>query len=600
MGDLLKSWMFGNPEFYKNILTSRPNPKSLIINRVGNPKQNIMAKKKEIPKKSTTKKKSVRTTMPSLEHLDNGKLEKSMKKFDKENPIDQVHVENAEVRTSQRAMGGNMRRFHGARAAMSWMPVRLTRASGRDRFGYMTPGAVRSQGRLPFNSTNKCLLENLGRIMGNSGRESSIADSATPAGYTYFGQFVDHDISLDITSTLDRRTNANQINNMRTPALDLDSLYGDGPVLDPFLYDFPTSGPSSAIKFILGTNTPVGPGGPGGNAGFSGMIQQTNFDLPRMSGSQRAVIGDPRNDENLFVSQLHHAMLKFHNATVDFLIGDGFTGDIFAEAKKMVTHHYQWAVVEDFLRRICGDAAVNDALANVSMTIGQNFRLPAEFAVAAYRFGHSMVRESYGINFNFLNESLGQAFTFVRNPNLPVFSNWAVDFNAFFDTGIPVPFFNHARKIDTVLSSGLEMLPGGSGIMAILASRNLIRGLSYGLPSGQAMANFFGITPLTDTQIKSGLDQNEVDVLESQGGILLNKTPLWFYILREADVLSSGETLGPVGAKIVADNFIKMLKRDPDSYLNVSGGFTPTLAGKNPIGTFNVEDIIVFSGVNIP
>jgi len=122
--------------------------------------------------------------------------------------------------------------------------------------------------------------------------------------------------------------------------------------------------------------------------------------------------------------------------------------------------------------------------------------MPVEFAVAAYRFGHSMIRDTYWVNFNFPTATLGQVFDFNRNPQLPVFSNWVVDFNAFFDTGIFVPVNNKARKIDSFMASGLELLPGLMGMMAILATRNLRRGLALGLPSGQGMANEFGIPPL--------------------------------------------------------------------------------------------------------
>ena len=81
-------------------------------------------------------------------------------------------------------------------------------------------------------------------------------------GSTYFGQFVDHDITFDVSSTLDAEADARTINNMRSPALDLDSVYGRGPGLDPFLYVFPSAGPITAIKLLTGTNRPTGPGGP--------------------------------------------------------------------------------------------------------------------------------------------------------------------------------------------------------------------------------------------------------------------------------------------------------------------------------------------------
>ena len=512
-----------------------------------------------------------------------------------------------EIRGSIRALKPELRRFHGTKIELTWFPFPFITSPCADRFGYMSSAATRNATKLPFNAATQLLLGQLGDLMGDTGRDpipmsQNPADpgvSTIPAGFTYFGQFVDHDITFDVSSTLTADTDANTINNMRTPALDLDSVYARGPGLDPFLYVFPSSGPSTAIRFQTGTNTNTGNGGPSNNGDKSGMLTQSRFDVPRVAISNTAVIGDPRNDENLIVVQFHHAMLRFHNAVVDMLVTIGFAGDIFAEAKRIVTHHYQWAVVHDFLKRLCGQSVVDAAMLSVVAPPGSPFRMPVEFAVAAYRFGHSMIRDFYWVNFNFTNATLGQVFEFNRNPMLPVLSSWVVDFNAFFDTGVPVPVHNKARRIDSFMANGLESLPGFTGLMAILATRNLRRGLAFGLPSGQGMANAFGITPLTTAELTQGLPASEVNVLNSSAGLLLKKTPLWYYVLREAAVLGGGNQLGPVGGRIVAETFVRILKRDPTSYLNAPGGFIPMLPSAMP-NDFTVADLIVFSGVNKP
>ena len=498
------------------------------------------------------------------------------------------------------------RRLHGAKVSLAWFPFTIIFSPCADKFGYMSPVAVRNATKLPFNVTMQARLNDLGSMMADAGREGPIPDSTVPAGFTYVGQFVDHDITFDISSTLDAATDANTVNNMRTPALELDSLYGRGPALDPFLYAFPSTGPATAIKFQMGTNRNVGPGGPGGAGGFGGMQVQTDFDVPRIhnpldpaSSSNTAVIGDPRNDENLIVVQFHQAMLRLHNQIVDLLVLAGFTGDIFVEAKRIVTHHYQWAVVNDFLKRLCGAPAVANAFSAVSIPINGPFRMPVEFAVAAYRFGHSMIRDRYWVNFNFPAATMGQVFAFSRNPNLPILSNWVVDFNAFFDTGVPVPVNNKARRIDSVLANELEHLPGLTGLMAVLAARNLRRGLALGLPSGQGMANFFGVPALTNVQLKDGLPAAEKALLDLDSGLLSKKTPLWYYVLREAAVLGGGNQLGPVGARIVCETFARIIKRDPGSFWNVSGGFTPFLPSATP-GDFTFADLMIFAGVTQP
>ena len=510
-------------------------------------------------------------------------------------PLPQIDREKL---AAARALRPEFKRFHGVKIPLRWFPWWRWRTPCSDMFGYISSKATRTSTKLPFDAATLALLDQLGEFMADPARGPG-SDSTIPAGYTYFGQFVDHDITLDVASKLDVEQDATKINNMRSPALDLDSVYGQGPAIDAFLYRFPTAGSPSAVKLLIGTNQNVGVGGPGSGNGTGPMSVQLNSDLPRAPSTNTALIGDPRNDENLIISQFHHSMLKSHNRVVDGLVAAGFSGDVFVEAKRLVTHHYQWAVVHDFLKRICGQTAVDAALASVNAAKGSAFAMPVEFAVAAYRFGHSMIREEYWLNANLKTKPMSDVFAFIRNPLLPLFSNWVIDFNAFFKTGFSVAIFNNALQIDSVLAPALDLLPGFSGMMAILAKRNLVRGAALGLPSGQGMAAHYGLPTLTSAQLKQGLLAGEAALLDASSGLLLKKTPLWYYVLREAKVKGGGNQLGPVGGRIVAETFVRMLKRDADSYLNTASPFAPSLASATP-GDFTVADMVNFSSVTVP
>ena len=205
------------------------------------------------------------------------------------------------------------------------------------------------------------------------------------AGMTFLGQFIDHDITFDPTSSLERQVDPEQIANFRTPTLALDNVYGSGPMGSPHLYDQSSAG--RGIKFLV--EEIPGSGSP------------PRFDVPRNS-QDTALIGDPRNDENLIVSQLHLAFLRFHNAAVDHVETElGMSGsppdEVFNEAQRIVRWHYQWILIHEFLRLTCGEPVVDDVLNN-----GRKFYkwrhepfVPVEFSVGTYRFGHSQVRPSY-------------------------------------------------------------------------------------------------------------------------------------------------------------------------------------------------------------
>ena len=419
------------------------------------------------------------------------------------------------------------------------------------------------------------------------------------AGMTFLGQFIDHDITFDPTSSLERQVDPEQIANFRTPTLALDNLYGAGPMGSPHLYD---QDAGRGIKFLVepipGTPTP-------------------RFDVPRNS-QMIALVGDPRNDENLIVSQLHLGFLRFHNAVVDYVETElGLSGSpldqIFAEAQRIVRWHYQWILIHEFLRLTCGESVVEDVLTN-----GRKFYhwrhepfIPVEFSVAAYRFGHSQVRPSYRANFD--GNPGGQPFfaliftpTPSPNPDDPDdlsgsaratrrFISWQTFFD--FSDGNSRP----NKKIDTTLSTPLFTLPGTvvphptpAANPQSLAQRNLLRHLTFSLPSGQRVARVMaaqvpGITPLSD---------GDFDDLRPHG--LENRAPLWFYLLREAQLAENGERLGPAGARIVAEVFIGLMQGDDESFLTQEPDwepFLPTVDSSTQGDDFTMIDLLRFAGV---
>ena len=280
----------------------------------------------------------------------------------------------------------------------------ISRLRIRDTFSYMFKHGVAD--RIAFTPANVQVMKDLGQVMLDSSLTGPLADpkvndSIIDSGYTYFGQFVDHDITRDDTSTLTALQNAETINNLRTPNLDLDALYGRGPTLSATLY--------TGIKLKTG---PVKTGGING----SGMVT----DLARDANGTTPLIGDNRNDENLIVQQMHLAFISFHNAIVDAIKLESPAlpnAEVFARAQREVRRHYQWVVLNDFLRTICGETTVDDVLQhgikffkNPVNFFTKAIRMPVEFSVASYRFGHSMIRDFYNFNSNFPHQAFSFAF----------------------------------------------------------------------------------------------------------------------------------------------------------------------------------------------
>ncbi len=397
------------------------------------------------------------------------------------------------------------------------------------------------------------------------------------AGVTFLGQFLDHDLTFDPTSSLERQSDPEAVANFRTPVLELDSVYGSGRGASPHLYDQEAPG---ANKFLIDAAAPK--------------------DLPRNS-QNTAIIGDPRNDENLVVSQLQLAFLKFHNAVVDHVQASGIVdpNEAFDEAQRLVRWHYQWIILHEFLPMTVGQALVDNILKN-----GRRFYnwrnapfIPVEFSVAAYRFGHSQVRPGYIANF--AGDVGNTAFTkHIFDATIPNsvedpddlrggkraprrFIDWPTFFE--FNDGRSKP----NKRIDTTLSSPLFALTSPSINLLeptrSLAQRNLLRHLTFELPAGQRVAAAMEVKSLSPADL-ADLKPFDFD----------KRTPLWFYILREAQVRQEGKRLGPVGGRIVAEVFIGVLQGDRMSYLRQDPDWTPTLGTGN---TFEMTDLLKFAGV---
>jgi Animal haem peroxidase len=412
---------------------------------------------------------------------------------------------------------------------------------------------------------------------------------AMPAGFTFVGQFVDHDMTFDPTSSLARQQDPESIGNFRIPALDLDSLYGGGPVASPHLYDAAVDG--GRTTFLLEEI-------PG--SGAVSMDGVARSDVPRNS-QQTALLGDPRNDENLVVSQLHRGFLGFHNRVVDDLraeLGPAATlQELFGEAQRVVRWHYQWLVIHEFLTLTVGTELVKDVLGHGPRYFKWRNApyIPVEFSVGAYRFGHSQVRPSYRANFGTsASDPTRQFFGLIFDPSAANLDDPAdlrggrraprrfIDWQTFFDFG--GGRVRHNKLIDTTLSTPLfDLLGQPAGEPVSLATRNLLRNLTMQVPSGQRVAAAMRLP---------ALGREDLDDLTDLG--LARRTPLWFYVLREAHVAGAGERLGPIGGRIVAEVIIGLILGDPHSYLRQDPDWTPSYGARD---SFRFTDLLRHAGV---
>jgi Animal haem peroxidase len=428
-------------------------------------------------------------------------------------------------------------------------------------------------------------------LIANARLSRNNPDNAAPhtAGTTFMGQFLDHDMTFDTTSPLGVPTPPEQIANARTPSFDLDSVYGAGPSGSRQLYN-----PADLAKLRIESG---------------GLFE----DLPR-DASGTAIIADPRNDENLMIAGLHAAFILFHNNAVDHVRGlnPGITtAAAFEEARRLTRWHYHWLILNQFLPQFVGQAVVDDVLRNgrrfYRPPMGGAF-MPVEFQGAAYRFGHSMVRPSYRANrfgdpggnpatgapafFGFIFDPAGEGQSdpvdlrggaraprrFIGWETFFAFDTVNVRRNKLIDSKLSTPLFNLP----------LGTIPDGSPPTS-LPQRNLLRGVTWSLPSGQAIAQAIGVAPLSRNQL------NELNSIQSG---FRDSTPLFYYVLKEAELRAGGRTLGPVGGRIVAEVFIGLLQTDPGSWVATQPSFRPTLGLENGSGAFTMNEFLTFAGVD--
>jgi hypothetical protein len=456
-----------------------------------------------------------------------------------------------------------------------------------------------------------------------------------PAGYTYFGQFVDHDLTFDPTPLRHQLIDVAALEDFRTPALDLDCIYGSGPDDQPYLYKGDKSGELRWGATLRSAQSRVA----------------TGHDLLRLP-DQTAILGDKRNDENKIVAQLHSAFIALHNRLIrDNGVLKSLGGDLrspegrFRAATCAARWHYQWVVVFDFLaKRLCAPGVVESlfnagGMRSIQNYTQQNFKyayMPIEFSGAAYRLGHSMVRPSYA-----LNAEVG-----VGKNRIPIFSpetdrrknlngfgsmpdNWGIDW-AFFlpdlPTGAPREFKipQPSYRMDAILVHPLSQLPEFQGQtlprVANLAYRNLSRGSMLRLPTGEQVAVALGIEPLPQEVLWSagsrvapgvpealqGFATQRAQVLQHYTHVFAGKTPLWYYVLREAEYCGvdrdpydperalGGQHLGPVGSHLVAETFFGLLWFDSTSFLRRLPAFTPVLPF-DPQHGFLLSDLLTYA-----
>lgn len=376
------------------------------------------------------------------------------------------------------------------------------------------------------------------------------------AGYTYFGQFIDHDLTEDRTPLrLAGLMEPQNTENCRTPWLDLGSLYGHGPGCPAYrdLYE------ADEICFRLGAP----------------LIDGQTFDVPLKDGNP--LLADQRNSENVILRQIHAMFLKLHNLAAIELKATFWSASprqLFEKARERVRWQYQWLVRHDYLRRLCNQTVYEDVVLNGNRRIDwtDGFSIPIEFSQAAFRFGHSMVRAKYNLNTAAQEVPLSDLFAAGKKGALD--PQLAVSWNDFFeghetsmriDTCVVPPLFklpdeDISRFVDSLAPHSTNALP----------LRTLLRGAASRLPTGQQVRG--ELCPeaiISQPIVVSGHPYDPWAILKKLG--LADHTPLWYYILLEAEIDENGLRLGRLGSRLVLEVVEASLRDDDESFVSCAG-----------------------------
>ena len=445
------------------------------------------------------------------------------------------------------------------------------------RFGRL----FRSQHNVaPLYSNPNDLVElgKKGGIMDSNGAKDTT--QTVPLGMIFFGQFIDHDITFDTESRFNAVNIPSEIENFRTPNLDLDSIFGEGPEDESFLYE------SDNLKLVTGRT----------NENLKQAANLESEDLAR-TGQGKALIGDPRNDENRIISQMQLLFIRFYNKIYDTVAAENpnyASNEVYEEARRITTWHYQWIVFHEFLPLLVGDELMSTIISNGRQWYLPKDRsyIPVEFSVAAYRFGHSMIPQKLRLQsgspeHDLFSPAIGGGFSKITS------LDQVISWDQFFDIN---GSHQLATKLDIKMSSELLLLPFLQAAPIpdaekSLATRNLKRGNSFLLPSGRTVAECLGVA-------KADIDRvvdTALDLVSGENVDLSNGIPLWFYILVEGGELgrdgSPGEGLGPVGGQIVGEVLYGLLELDENSFLGSDRNWVPDLGAG---GSFTMKDLIEF------